>query len=286
MKSKMWIVGLATLLAVAGVAAGTTIEEALAAAGDDQYVQVNGEAETPLNWSLTLDFLEPTPVAGYIWLYFMDTPVSTNFEVWSYNASGDWVTGPNKHWSWSGLFPIFSKGATRVVIRQRADTGLIGTVYLDAVTAGTGEPPGDMLASYYSHTGVATAFPETQEPTPIDIDIKPGSYPNSINLGSNGVVPVAILSTADFDATAIPPDRVFLAGAGVAVRGKGNNTLASSEDVNGDTILDLVLKVETENLEPGQFQDGYAILKVHETSDQTSPVLYQGSDEITIVPPQ
>ena len=31
-------------------------------------------------------------------------------------------------------------------------------------------------------------------------DIKPGSNPNSINLGSGGVVPVAILTTATFDA--------------------------------------------------------------------------------------
>ena len=34
----------------------------------------------------------------------------------------------------------------------------------------------------------------------VEIDIKPGSGENSINLGSNGVVPVAILSTQSFDA--------------------------------------------------------------------------------------
>jgi hypothetical protein len=50
--------------------------------------------------------------------------------------------------------------------------------------------------------------------------------------------------------------------------------------------LGLVLKVETENLDPGTFQDGGAVLRVHKTSDQTSPVLYEGWDEITIVPPQ
>ena len=35
----------------------------------------------------------------------------------------------------------------------------------------------------------------------VAIDIKPGSYPNSINLKSNGKVPVAILSSPTFDAT-------------------------------------------------------------------------------------
>jgi hypothetical protein len=120
------------------------------------------------------------------------------------------------------------------------------------------------------------------EPTPIDIDIKPGSYPNTINLGSNGVVPVAILSSASFDATQVDADTVDLAGAGVAVRGKGNNTLAHEEDVNGDGLMDLVVQVETENLDPGTFQDGGAVLQVKDGET----VLYEGSDEITIVPPE
>ena len=45
----------------------------------------------------------------------------------------------------------------------------------------------------------------------VDIDIKPGSDPNSINLKSNGLVPVAILSTIDFKATAVDPGTVLLA---------------------------------------------------------------------------
>ena len=36
-----------------------------------------------------------------------------------------------------------------------------------------------------------------------DIDIKPGSNPNSINLGANGVVPVALLGTTDFSVDTI-----------------------------------------------------------------------------------
>jgi len=126
----------------------------------------------------------------------------------------------------------------------------------------------------------------TIEIAPVTIDIKPGSYPNSINLGSYGVIPVAILSAADFDATLLPPENVFLAGAGVAVRGKGNKYLATEEDVNGDGLTDLVVKVETENLDPGHFQDGGAYLTVHESADPDSPVFYRGWDEITIVPPE
>lgn len=127
----------------------------------------------------------------------------------------------------------------------------------------------------------------TIEIAPITIDIKPGSYPNSINLGSNGVVPVAILSETGFDATNVDPDTVALAGAGVAVRGKGNKSLAHEEDVNNDGLLDLVCQVETENLGPGTFQDGGAFLQILDTSDPENPiVVYEGWDEITIVPPE
>jgi len=45
------------------------------------------------------------------------------------------------------------------------------------------------------------------------IDIKPCSYPNSINSKSKGVVPVAVLSTDDFDASSVDPRTVSFAGA-------------------------------------------------------------------------
>jgi hypothetical protein len=112
------------------------------------------------------------------------------------------------------------------------------------------------------------------------IDIKPGSYPNSINLGSNGVVPAAILSSAEFDATAVDVQSVFLAGAGVAVRGNGNRYMSHAEDVNGDGLLDLVIQVETENLNPDEFQDGYAII----SGETIDGVAFQGLDEIVLVP--
>ena len=117
---------------------------------------------------------------------------------------------------------------------------------------------------------------------PVDIDIKPGSYPNSINLGSKGVIPVAILSSEDFDATTVDPETVALGGAGVAVRGKGNKYMAHEEDVNGDGLVDLVLQVETENLDPNQFQGGLATL----TGETYDGLPFEGSDEITIVPPE
>jgi hypothetical protein len=47
----------------------------------------------------------------------------------------------------------------------------------------------------------------------VDIDIKPGEDTNPINLNSKGVVPVAVLTTDDFDSSTIDPVSVLFAGA-------------------------------------------------------------------------
>jgi hypothetical protein len=71
------------------------------------------------------------------------------------------------------------------------------------------------------------------EPLNVDIDIKPGSYPNAVNINGNGVVPVAILGSADLDVTQI--DSTTLLFAGLSVKTKKNGTLQCSiQDVSGD----------------------------------------------------
>jgi hypothetical protein len=117
----------------------------------------------------------------------------------------------------------------------------------------------------------------------VDIDIKPDSEDNTVNLGSNGVIPVGILSTVEFDATQVDPESISLAGAGVAVRGKGNKLLSSIKDLNGDGLLDLEVKVDTENLDPGQFQNGYAIL-TGQLYGGTCGLEIEGMDFIRVVP--
>jgi hypothetical protein len=114
----------------------------------------------------------------------------------------------------------------------------------------------------------------------VNIDIKPGSDPNSVNQGSSGVIPVAVLSTADFDAPAeIDPDTISLAGARVKMVGKSSKLLCHSEDVNEDALADLVCKVETAQfmIEVG---DSVAVLE----ADTFGGASVRGEDSIRIVP--
>jgi hypothetical protein len=69
----------------------------------------------------------------------------------------------------------------------------------------------------------------------VEIDIKPASMPNSINLkNKKGVTPVAILSTPDFDATNVDPATVLFAGV-APLRW-------AIEDVDEILVWDLVLE--------------------------------------------
>lgn len=76
------------------------------------------------------------------------------------------------------------------------------------------------------------------------VDIKPGSDSNPINLRSKGKLPVAVLSTAHFDATSIDPASVLLGdgmGHDVApARHKDGRPIMGQEDVNGDQLTDVV----------------------------------------------
>lgn len=115
-------------------------------------------------------------------------------------------------------------------------------------------------------------------PTEVLVDIKPNSSPNSINLGSNGAVPVAILSSSNFDATTVDPLTVTLAGAHIRLTGKGT-PITSKTDVNGDGRVDLIIHVNTEALTLTT-NDTQATL----TGQTFSGTRIKGSDSVRVVP--
>jgi hypothetical protein len=112
----------------------------------------------------------------------------------------------------------------------------------------------------------------------IFIDIKPDSYPNSINPRSKGKIPVAILSSMDFDApTEVDTESLTFGPIG------DEESLAfcsrSAEDVNDDGYEDLVCHFYIRNAE-FLCGDSEGIL-IGKTVDET-PV--EGSDSVRIVP--
>lgn len=83
----------------------------------------------------------------------------------------------------------------------------------------------------------------------VGIDIKPGSDPNSINLCSNGAVPVAIFGSATLDVSNVNTETLRFAEASVKVVGKKDpHSLCSYEDVNGDSYVDVVCHFVTSDI--------------------------------------
>lgn len=76
----------------------------------------------------------------------------------------------------------------------------------------------------------------------VNIDIKPGNDPNSINLKNNGVIPVAIMTTPNFDATQVDGTTVKL-GLNQATE---IHDKAHLEDIDMDGDIDLVLHFITQ----------------------------------------
>jgi hypothetical protein len=76
----------------------------------------------------------------------------------------------------------------------------------------------------------------------VDIDIKPGSDPNSINCyNDKGIITLAILTTDDFDATTVDHSSVtFEEASETHIDSKSGHLRRHEEDVDGDGDTDLV----------------------------------------------
>jgi hypothetical protein len=112
---------------------------------------------------------------------------------------------------------------------------------------------------------------------PVDIDIKPGSCPNPLNMKSKGVLPVAICGTDDFDVTIIDPTTITLEGV-PPVR-------CAIEDVTGDGYLDLTLKFDTQVLIAalGTICSGDEITLQLLGNDESGHIYIEGYDCVKII---
>jgi hypothetical protein len=79
----------------------------------------------------------------------------------------------------------------------------------------------------------------------VSIDVKPGSYPNPVNLNSQGVVPVALFGSMDFDVSMIDIASVIFGPMHQHDMGAPVERF-SFQDVNGDGFMDIVFKFSTQ----------------------------------------
>lgn len=112
----------------------------------------------------------------------------------------------------------------------------------------------------------------------VKIDIKPGSFPNSINLKSKGVIPVAVFGTNEFNVSSIDPATVTLSGAPIKLAAN-SKPIFSIKDVDGDGLADLMAHMNSADLRLNS-GDTTATL-VGKTFDG---IIIYGIDSVKIVP--
>lgn len=120
--------------------------------------------------------------------------------------------------------------------------------------------------------GSVPIYLEAPDPV-VEIDIRPGGNPNTINLKSRGVVPVAVLTTDKFDAGTIDPDTVEFADA-APVRWK-------LTDVDNDGDDDMLLHFKTQELNLNQSSTEATL-----TGRTNDGALVNGKDTVRIISPK
>ena len=219
-------------------------------------------AETGFTQRIFDDFtlLNDAEITGFEWLQhdrndiqYLNTeiriydglPISTNL-IFTTNVVA--TRTPNATGTIFGLWDGFDYSTSGLSVNLSAGTyflglntnSLIGDTSWDDTTGNASTIPGRYVVNAFNpEPGLFNAFADSvfkvignviPDSVEVSIDIKPGSDPNSINCRHNGVIPVAILTTSDFDATTVDPSTV---GFGPSA--------ASATHVDGDGDMDMVL---------------------------------------------
>jgi hypothetical protein len=177
----------------------------------------------------------------------------------------------------------------------------------ETITVGNDTPRGiysctvTIFANSYPDEGAVIGTQTvTVEVNTVPVDIKPGSCPNPINTKSKGVLPVAIVGTADFDVSTVDPASVQLVGVSPLTWayedtarpyepyvGKDIDAYACEEYWEGDGFVDLILHFDTQEIVAalGAVNDGDVLILTltgNLTADYGSkPIL--GEDVVLII---
>ena len=123
---------------------------------------------------------------------------------------------------------------------------------------------------WFTFNNITTGVNKTETLEAV-IDIKPGSDINPINLRSNGLVPVAVLTTDDLDALTVDLNSIIFAGAKPVKR--------KVQDIDGDGNNDILLHFKTIELSDLSSSSTEAVL-TGVTLDSTP---FSGKDSVKIL---
>jgi uncharacterized repeat protein (TIGR01451 family) len=192
----------------AGIAVANAIVNPLKLAKNDVIV---GEVYigSTFTYEITYENMNPYAVTN---VRIVDTlPSELDFV----SATHDGVYKPGTHtvlWN-IGTVPAGQKGPTiELVVKVNMNAVPESTIYNYATIDADQVPPTTVVDDEGSGDPDDEPGTPIGKSIPVPVDIKPASCPNPLNVGSNGILPVAIVGTDDFDVSTVDPLSIELIG--------------------------------------------------------------------------